>query len=322
MERSRFAKGPIAPFIRVLIAISFGLLFALVSGCAKQVPNDVIDLSNLQELPQNGDAQITPLRLAVANVISPEGTLESYEKLLTYLGNELGRPIELVQRRTYAETNDLVRNGEVDLAFVCTSAYVVGKEEFGMQLLVAPIVNGEAVYYSELIVPAESNADTMEDLEGAVFAFTDPMSNSGRVYPTSVILGMGETPETFFSRTFFTYSHDQAILAVANGLADGAAVDSLVLDYALRRDPSLVDKLRVIHRSPAFGIPPVVVSSSISPQLFVDLQDLLLQVHLDQDGREALDELDIDQFVVIDDSAYDTVRALVDTTNKIVTDNP
>jgi phosphonate transport system substrate-binding protein len=305
--------------LSIILLIS---LLALISGCAPPVQNDVIDLSNLEELPENGSAGITPIRLAVANVISPEGTLESYETLLMYLGRELGRPIELVQRRTYAETNELVRLGEVDLAFVCTSAYITGHEEFSMRLLVAPMVYGETVYYSELIVPAKSSAQTMADLKGAVFAFTDPMSNSGRVYPTSVLLKMDETPEDFFSRTFFTYSHDQAISAVADGLADGAAVDSLVLDYAVRRDPGLSDRLRIIHRSPAFGIPPVVVSPSIRPQLFTQLQTLLLEAHLDPQGRVALDELGIDRFVIIEDYAYESVRELVHSTAKSEVEAP
>ena len=58
-------------------------------------------------------------------------------------------------------------------------------------------------------------------------------------------------PETFFSRTFFTYSHDNAIRAVADGLTDGAAVDSLVYDFAVERDPGLAAKVKVIRRSPA-----------------------------------------------------------------------
>jgi len=102
-----------------------------------------------------------PLRVAVAAVISPQGTLPSYDRLLACLGKALGRPVELVQRRTYAETNDLLRTRQVDLAFVCTGAYVRGQREFGMELLVAPQVNSETVYYSYIIVPADSPAQSL-----------------------------------------------------------------------------------------------------------------------------------------------------------------
>lgn len=271
-----------------------------------------VDLNDLQPLPTPEGYEAVPLRVAVAAVISPKGTLESYSPFLDYLEAKLNRPVELIQRRTYLEINDLIEHGEVDVAFVCTSAYVEGHDTFGMELLVAPQVNGKKTYNSILIVPEESKAQGMSDLHGKVFAFTDPISLTGRVYPTSLVQALGFTPEEFFARTFFTYSHDEAIRAVANRVADGAAVDSLVFQFALARDPSLKDKVRVIHTSPDFGIPPVVVSPFTRPQVKAEIQNLLLGMINDPDAQSALLSIGVERFVPIDDSAYDGVRALLD----------
>jgi len=293
-------------------ALSLGLMLVLLAaGCGAAAPSPDrarIDLSARQPLPARYDQGIMPLRVSVAAVISPRGTAESYQPLLDYLSAVTERPVELVQRRTYQETNDLIESGEVDVAFVCTSAYIAGHDEFGMELLAAPEVGGESVYYSLLIVAADNPASSISDLRGKVFAFTDPMSHTGRVYPTYLVHELGETPETFFSRTFFTYSHDDAIRAVADGLADGAAVDSLVYDFALERDPSLAKRVRVIHRSPPFGIPPVVVSPNVRPQQRAILQNVLLTMHETPTGREALRVLGLERFTLIEDSAYDSVR--------------
>lgn len=294
------------------IVLLAGLLF-LLAGCAFQPaiqPVAVVDLTDLQPLPTPALRE-TPLRVAVAAVISPKGTVESYAELLQYLGQKTGRPVELVQRRTYMEVNDLIERGEVDLAFVCTSAYIVGSKDFGMELLTAPQVNGESVYRSYLIVPVDSEARNMADLHGKVFAFTDPISLTGRAYPTSLIRQLGATPEEFFSRVFFTYSHDEAIYAVANGLADGAGVDSLIYDYALERDPSLAQKVKVIHQSPPFGIPPVVVNPNLRPQVKAELQTILLEMNADPAGQAALAAIGVEKFVPIQDSVYDPVRALM-----------
>jgi phosphate/phosphite/phosphonate ABC transporters, periplasmic binding protein len=202
--------------------------------------------------------------------------VQSYQPLLDYLSTRLGRQVILIQRRTYTETNELIGQNEVDVAFVCTSAYIDGRDRYGMSLLVAPQVNGKTSYHSLLIVPASSSAQTIADLRDKVFAFTDPTSFSGRVYPTVLLHEMGEVPETFFRDTFFTYTHDAAIEAVANNLADGAAVDSLVFDFAVKRNPELLSKIKVIHTSPPFGIPPVVVGSGVRPQLRAELQNILL----------------------------------------------
>jgi phosphonate transport system substrate-binding protein len=150
----------------------------------------------------------------------------------------------------------------------------------------------------------------MEDLEGKTFAFTDPMSNTGRNYPTYLVQQLGQTPDTFFERTFFTYSHDDAIRAVADGLADGAAVDSLVYDFAIAHDSSLAARTRVIHRSPPYGIPPVVVGPAIRPQLKAELQAILLGMAEDEQGQAALRTIGVDRFVTIENSAYDSAREL------------
>lgn len=286
--------------------------FVLLSACTPKTiqPDAVVNLTDLQPLPTPALRE-TPLRVAVAAVISPKGTVESYAELLQYLGEKTGRPIELVQRRTYMEVNDLIEKGEVDLAFVCTSAYIVGADDFGMELLTAPQVNGETIYRSYLIVPINSEARDMADLRGKVFAFTDPISLTGRAYPTSLVQQLGSTPEEFFSRVFFTYSHDEAIYAVANGLADGAGVDSLIYYHALARDPSLGKRLKVVHQSPPFGIPPVVVNPDLRPQTKAELQVILLEMHADPAGQQALVTIGVDKFVVVDDSVYEPVRSLM-----------
>lgn len=292
----------------------FLICLFLLSACtpvAQTEPEVYIDLNNLQPLPTPIQQDRT-LRVAVAAVISPKGTIESYTDLLNYLSEKTGRPVKLVQRRTYMEINNLIESGEVDVAFVCTSAYIAGYDDFDMQLLVAPQVNEETVYRSLLIVPIDSSAQDIADLKGKVFAFTDPISFTGRVYPTFMIQQLGSMPDEFFSRTFFTYSHDEAIYAVANGLADGANVDSLVYEFAILNEPSLKEKVRVIHTSLPFGIPPVVVNPSIRPQVKAELQSVLLEMSHDPRGQTALKSVGIDRFVLIDNSAYDGVRDLLE----------
>lgn len=251
-----------------------------------------------------------PLRVAIAAVISPKATLDAYKPLLDYLGARLNRPVQLIQRNTYAEINELIRSGGADLAFVCGGAYVEGQRDFGMELLVAPQVRGQTVYYSYIIVPRDSPAQSLADLRGQTFAFSDPLSNSGYLFPTYRLSQMGQTAASFFRSTFFTYSHDNSIKAVAAHLADGAAVDSLVYDYAVARNPTDSSRTRIIEKSPAYGIPPVVVHPDLDPALKAQLQAVLLNMHTDPQGRQALQALLIDRFVQVDDSSYDSIRIM------------
>jgi len=288
-------------------------VIALLAGaCASGDSESLayVDLTQRVAVPAEGTGEVAPLRVAVAAILSPQGNVESYGALADYLSLHLDRPVEIVQRRTYQEINDLLQSADVDMGFVCTSAYVRGHDDFGLSLLAAPQIGGETVYYSDLIVAADSAASSIADLRGTVFAFTDPISTTGRIYPTFLVNQLGETPETFFEEVFFTYSHDRAIAAVAEGVADAAAVDSLVLDYALARDPTL--DVKVIYRSPAFKIPPAVVSPGMPPQQAAALRDLLLNIATDPAAAPVLSALGIDGFVMVEDAAYDPVRDVID----------
>jgi phosphonate transport system substrate-binding protein len=155
-----------------------------------------------------------------------------------------------------------------------------------------------------------------------VFAFTDPISFTGRMYPTYLLQKLGVSPENFFKRTFFTYSHDDAINAVAGGLADGASVDALVLDFAINRDPELANQIRIIYTSEPFGIPPVVVGPQIRPQLKAQLENILLNMHSNSQGVAALEALDYDRFVAISDEAYQSALSIESQFNLIQADQP
>ncbi len=297
----------------VLLALALLSVLTLIAGCGSRsdrASGSIIHLHKLEILPTPADKTVKPLRVAIAAIISPQGTVDSYTPLRDYLSQRSGRPVQLVQRRTYQEVNDLIKSGDIDMAFVCTRAYVVGHRSFGMQLLAAPQVNGKAVYYSYLIVPANSTAQSMKDLRGKVFAFTDPLSNTGYMYPLSLLADMEQTPKTFFAETFFTYSHDNAIRSVADKLADGAAVDSLVYANALLKDPTLRERTRVIERSQPFGMPPVVVAPQVRPQTKALLQNILFSMNDNPSGRAALNALGVDRFIPVEDADYNSVRAL------------
>lgn len=253
---------------------------------------------------------VPPLRIAVASVLSPKETFRTYEDLVSYIGRRLGRATEFIQRSTYGELNALLRSSSVDIAFVCTLAYVEAAREGSAELLVTPVIDGRAEYYANVIVPMESRAASLRDLRGGVFAFTDPLSNTGWLAPAYRLWTSGETADRFFRRTIYTYSHDNSIRAVADALVDGAAVDSLVYDSTVAQRPEIARRLRVVERYGPFAAPPVIVNPALSPELKEELRALLVGLAGADEGRRILGVLGIDRFAVLDDAAYDPVRRM------------
>lgn len=304
-------------FVLVPVIAAAAVLFLVVGGGQTQdiIKVSLDEKSGVSPVPpvssgspsQPGDSS---LRVAVSGVLSPTMTLEYYQELLTYMGQKLGRQVTLVLKPTYAEVNDLIRGQRVDVAFVCSLAYVKGSQDFGMELLVAPQMYGGSVYYSYLIVPEASSAQSLEDLRGASFAFTDPLSNSGHLAPSYQLSLLGELPVSFFNRYIFTYSHDNSIMAVASKLVGGAAVDSLVYEQLVIGNRELASGVKIIARWGPFGIPPVVGSPALDHQLKRQLQEFFLNLHNSREGTTILNSLVIDKFVVVPDDLYDSIREM------------
>lgn len=250
------------------------------------------------------------LRVAIATMISPKETEDSYFQLLRLVGGHAGRTVSFFQRKTYAEVNDLLQHHQIDLAFVCSGPYVEGHERFGMELLAVPVVHGGTTYHSYFIVRRDGPVKSLDELRGQRFAFVDPDSNTGYLVPAYVLSRMGESPKDFFGQTFFTHSHDNSIRAVADGLADGAAVDSLVWEYFNTTAPTDTARTRIIAKSPPYGIPPFVVNPALSPDLKQKLRDIFLHLNEDPQAVPLLKKLQIDRFVAGNDAMYDTVRQM------------
>jgi phosphonate transport system substrate-binding protein len=286
---------------------------AILSGCGGDADYKPIDFSKTVAVahPDTRPVQENVLRVAVAAMISPKETFVYYRDLLDYIGKKSGHSVQLIQRRTYDEVNALFPKGEIDLAFICTGPFAASREKLGFQALATPQVRGQPFYQSYLIVPKDSPLQNFEDLRGRVFAFTDPDSNTGAMVPRYWLAQLGETPESFFSKTIFTYSHDNSILAVAKGMVDAAAVDGHQWEYFERFSPAYTSKTRVIRKSQPFGSPPLVASDRLKEDVRSRIQELMLSMHTDPEGRRILENLLIDRFVAPREEWYETARAMI-----------
>ncbi len=262
-------------------------------------------------VPPNPEGGKPPLRIAVAAMFSPEETLGVYQELMDYIAGKLSRPVELKQRRTYQEVNDMLGTGKLDAAILCSGPYVHARRQYGVQLLAVPVIHGSPTYSSYIIVPRSSATSTFEDLQGRRFAFTDPLSTSGYLYPVYALLSRNRHPASFFAKTLFTYSHDNSIEAVAEGVVDGAAVDSLIYDNLKAHRSKLVSRTRIIHESPPMGAQPVVVPKNLSPATRLALRDLFLGLDRDSEARGILEKLGVDRFIAGSDSLYDGIRTML-----------
>lgn len=227
-----------------------------------------------------------------------------------YLQDRLDRPVVFVQRESYQDIIDLLRQDRLDFAWICGYPYVTNRSQ--LRLLVVPVFRGKPLYRSYIIVPASDKQSTsLADLKGKVFAFSDIDSNSGYLSPRHTIIKMGKDPEKFFSRSFFAWSHRKVVDVVAAELAQGGAVDGYIWETLMLREPELVSLTRVVQKSREFGFPPLVARNSISSAEFIAVQKVLLEMKDDAWGAALLKHLNLDGFTTGSERLFDETARMI-----------
>lgn len=251
-----------------------------------------------------------PIRIGTTSVILDNqlGFLHAWRD---YLQPRLGRPVTFLQRGAYREITSLLMGDELDFAWVCGYPYVRNRKAW--ELVALPSYGGKPLYRSYLIVPAANTAaQGFDALAGKVFAYSDPDSNSGFLVPQYEMLRAGIYPPAHFRKTFFTYAHHKVVAAVADGVAQGGAVDGYVWETLALRAPSLTRRTRVAHVSDEYGFPPMVARRSLDRRTYEQFRDTLIAMPKDPQGRELLHQLNLAGFLPPDDAQFNGIAHVLD----------
>jgi len=251
-------------------------------------------------------------RIRFASFLAPN-MFGVYRFVADYVAEKLGRQAEL----TVGHSFDQFAEGEADIGFLCGLPYVelTRQPRPPVELLAAPLLRdarygGRPIYFSDVIVRADSPLRSFSDLRGRSWAYNDPDSHSGYNVTRHRLVSMGET-HGFFGRVVEAGSHQRSIRMVCSGEVDAAAIDSLVLAVELRDHPTLRDQLKVIDTLGPGGIQPVVAASRLPDGLKAAARDALLAMGDDPAASAILAHSFVECFVAVTDEDYEDVQTML-----------
>jgi len=237
------------------------------------------------------------------NPLFLDSDFQLLSQLQTYLAERLGRPVQLVKRRTYQEITAMLLSGQLDAAWVCDGPYVQHEDQ--LVLLAVPLYRREPHYQTYVIVSDRSKAQSFDDIRGTVHAFSDPDSMSGFLVTRYLLALRDTTPAQFFRSFFFTYGHRNVARAVASGLAESGSIDGYVWEVMREREPELIDKTRVVYRSEKLGSPPIVgLKSASDTTLAKAIAAAFLDMPTHPIGQQILAILEFDGFSQAEPDLY------------------
>lgn len=227
-----------------------------------------------------------------------------------YLGQALGRPVRFVARESYQSILELLFAEQLDAAWICGYPFVLN--EARLRLVAVPLYQG-APFYQSYLIGSRRKASALHgwvDLKGRVFAYSDPLSNSGWLVAQQQ-LAIAGLAATDLKRAFFAHGHRNVAEAVGAGLADAGSIDGYVWETMRAQAIPVVAQTEVLWKSELHGFPPLVTLANGRAQGMAPLQRALLGMSADPRGRDLLAALNLGGFTVGDSKLYDSIRALI-----------
>ncbi len=247
-----------------------------------------------------------PLQVGLIPNENPEEVEAQYQPLEDYLKKELGREVELSVPTTYNAVVEAMVSGELDLAYFGGLTYVQARQRADVHPLFTEVNprTGTTKYRSVIIVPADSDIEKVEELEGKDFAFGSVSSTSGSLYPSIMLNQAGIDYRTDLGEVVYTGGHDTTAQAVANGRVAAGGLEDRIL-YGLQEDGIIEkDKVRVIEESDPIEGYPWVVRDALSDKDEQALTDAFLGI----EDPELLDLLRAEDYQKVQASDYDYVE--------------
>jgi phosphonate transport system substrate-binding protein len=280
-------------FLFILIALSV----VTSTGC-----------SNSEKTPAQ---QATSKRTLLIGLI-PEQNLfrqmERYEPLAAYLSEKTGTQITLTVLTRYGNIIDNFVTGKLDGAFFGSFTYALAHAKLGVQVIARPEgLDGVSSYHGLIFVRKGSGITSYRDMKGKRFAFVDKATTAGYLFPLAYFQKRGVNYRTYLKKSYFTGTHEDAILDVLNKKADIGAAKNTVFERLAQSDARIKNDLIVLEES--FKVPEnaLALRNDLDDHLLKKFKSALLEMDRDPAGIEVLKIFGAKRFIETTEADYQPI---------------
>ncbi|MDR1117270.1 MAG: phosphate/phosphite/phosphonate ABC transporter substrate-binding protein [Oscillospiraceae bacterium] len=242
-----------------------------------------------------------------------------HEGFRTEMEEYLGIKIEELEGSDYTVGIEAMKSGKLEVLLVSPMSYYQAKRVADIEPLVTTSTNGAVPYKTVFITRSDrDDINSLEDLEGKTFAFVDPASSSGYLYPkTKLVTALEldpeklENPNYFFSTVAYSGKHDSSLMGVVMGDYDAAAVALQMISGLADAGIINEDDIKIIGETDEIPNACFVIRADLPQSLKDAIRDFYLQYD-DSGYFEAFYGTPDMKFVEVQDSDYDVVTEMVE----------
>ncbi|WP_343740880.1 phosphonate ABC transporter substrate-binding protein [Delftia tsuruhatensis] len=251
-------------------------------------------------------AQSAELRVGLIPSEDAQAMIRASQQVMDQLATRTGMKVRPFVANDYNGVIEALRSNKIDIAFLGPFSYVLASQVAGAEAFAVAVTKktGKSAYHSMVISRKDKGPASVADLKGRSFAFVDPTSASGHLFPKAGLMAEGFDADKGFSRVIFSGSHDASIMAVANGKVDAAAVADRIFDSAVNKGLVKREDFQIVWRSQPIPESPMTWRKSLDAGTKQKVAAALAEVKDLPWGDQGV----LDGFAATDDKAYDVVR--------------
>jgi len=253
-----------------------------------------------------------PIRVSLLPDTSKEQLDKRYKPLLNYITEKTGIQFQLVYSDSYSDLYNKFVTKEIDFAYFGGFTYV--KAHIKADAVPLVFRDADERFYSVVLVKNKNPAKQLSDLKNTDFAFGSKLSTSGHLMPRYFFSKRNITPETFFSKTHYSGSHQKTALMVQNnevnaGVANAEIITRMFNDGRLKKQD-----VRILWTSPPFPDYVWAMQSHISTEKKAKIREAFLSLTKDiADQATILKNLGAEYFLP---ATHENFTVLEDTVRK------
>ena len=228
------------------------------------------------------------------------------QAMMDMLSKALGFTVKPFVAADYNGVIEALRSKRLDVAYLGPFSYVLGTTVADIEAFAVAETKkaGRTSYHSQIVTHKDTGIKTVADLKGKTFAFVDPSSTSGHLFPKAGLLKAGFNPDKDFGRVIFSGSHDSSAIAVQNKKVDAAAIADRILDAAVSKGLVKREDLVEVWKSDPIPESPTVWRKDLPADLKTRVQAAFLQVKDIPWSDQGL----LNGFHPTNDAAYNIIR--------------
>jgi phosphonate transport system substrate-binding protein len=254
------------------------------------------------------------LRYGVIPADASAGFVPLYKKIGHLISAQLGCPVDVEIGTSYTATIEAMRAGKIDAAEFGPLSYVLAHKLAGADA-VATYANAKGepdTYTASIVTWPGSGITTLKGVAGHTFAFSDPASTSGHLFPAYALKSVGIDPDHGV-KAIYAGSHTASYEALLHHKVQAGEINSPEISSATVA--GIYDPKDFVTLWTSAPIPqdPIAIRGDLPPAFKAKLTDVLAHLDLSSIPKDESKIMGLSGkgYIPATDANYDPVRSLV-----------